>query len=55
VGLGEYINIGYTEGLVDAIIELTAGSVGNSYDTAFAETSNCFSKSELIPWRWSAS
>ena len=35
---GQYLSIRYTERLADAGIDPSVGSVGNSYDTALAET-----------------
>ena len=47
--------IRYTERLADAGIELSVGSVGDSYDNALAETINGLYKAEVIhrrgPWR----
>ena len=49
------MSIKYTERLVEAGIEPSVGSVGDSYDNALAETINGLYKAELIhrrrPWR----
>lgn len=49
------VSIKYTERLGEAGIESSVGSVGDSYDTALAETINGLYKAELIhrrgPWR----
>ena len=51
----QYVSIKYTERLVEAGIEPSVGSVGDSYDNALAETINGLYKSEVIrrrgPWR----
>ena len=51
----QYVSIKYTERLVDAGIEPSVGSVGDSYDNALAETINGLYKAEVIhrrgPWR----
>src|SRR3954462_4267191 len=51
----QYLSIRYTERLLDAGIEASVGSVGDSYDTALAETINGLFKAEMIhrrgPWR----
>lgn len=51
----QYVSIRYTERLVDAGIEPSVGSVGDSYDNALAETINGLYKTEVIrrrgPWR----
>lgn len=51
----QYVSIRYTERLLDAGIEPSVGSVGDSYDNALAETINGLFKTELIhrrgPWR----
>jgi putative transposase len=51
----QYVSIRYTERLVEAGIEPSVGSVGDSYDNALAETINGLYKAELIhrrgPWR----
>ena len=51
----QYVAICYTERLVDAGIEPSVGSVGESYDNALAETINGLFKNEVIhrrgPWR----
>jgi putative transposase len=51
----QYVSIRYTERLADADIELSVGSVGDSYDNALAETINGLYKTEVIrrmgPWR----
>ncbi len=50
-----YVPIKYTERLADAGIEPSVGSVGDSYDTALAETINGLYEAEVIhrrgPWR----
>jgi putative transposase len=52
---GQYVAIGYTERLLEAGIEPSVGSVGDSYDNALAETINGLFKTEVIrrrgPWR----
>jgi transposase InsO family protein len=51
----QYLSIRYTERLIDAGIEPSVGSVGDSYDNALAETINGLFKTEVIrrrgPWR----
>ena len=51
----QYVSIRYTERLVEAGIEPSVGSVGDSYDNALAETINGLFKAEVIhrrgPWR----
>ena len=51
----QYVSIRYTERLVEAGIEPSVGSVGDSYDNALAETINGLFKTEIIhrrgPWR----
>src|ERR1700759_3960992 len=51
---GQYVSIRYTDRLVEAGIEPSVGSVGDSYDNALAETINGFYKAEGIhrpgPW-----
>ncbi len=51
----QYVSIKYTERLAEAGIEPSVGSVGDSYDTALAETINGLYKAEGIhrrgPWR----
>ena len=51
----QYVAIRYTERLLDAGIEPSVGSVGDSYDNALAETINGLFKTEVIrrrgPWR----
>jgi transposase InsO family protein len=51
----QYVSIKYTERLAEAGIEPSVGSVGDSYDNAFAETINGLYKAEVIhrrgPWR----
>ena len=51
----QYVSIRYTERLVEAGIEPSVGSVGDSYDNALAETINGLFKTEVIhrrgPWR----
>ena len=51
----QYLAIKYTERLAEAGIEPSVGSVGDSYDTALAETINGLFKAEVIhrrgPWR----
>jgi transposase InsO family protein len=52
---GQYLSIRYTERLVEAGIEPSVGSVGDSYDNAMAETVIGLYKTEVIrrrgPWR----
>lgn len=51
----QYVSIRYTERLVEAGIEPSVGSHGDSYDNALAETINGLYKAELIhrraPWK----
>ena len=51
----QYVSIKYTERLLNAGIEPSVGSVGDSYDNALAETINGLYKAEVIhrrgPWR----
>ncbi len=51
----QYVSIKYTERLAEAGIEPSVGSVGDSYDNAFAETINGLYKAEVIhrrgPWK----
>ena len=51
----QYLAIKYTERLQEAKIDPSVGSVGDSYDTAMAETINGIYKSEVIehegPWQ----
>jgi putative transposase len=51
----QYLSIRYSERLLDAGIEPSVGSVGDSYDNALAETINGLFKAEVIhqrgPWR----
>ena len=51
----QYVSIKYTERLVEAGIEPSVGSVGDSYDNALAETVIGLYKTEVIrrrgPWR----
>ena len=51
----QYLSIKYPERLADAGIEPSVGSVGDSYDTALAETINGLFEAEVIhrrgPWR----
>ena len=53
--LEQYVAIRYTERLLEAGIEPSVGSVGDSYDNALAETINGLFKTEVIrrrgPWR----
>ena len=55
VETAQYLSIRYTERLAEAGIEPSVGSVGDSYDNAFAETINGLFKAEVIhrrgPWR----
>ena len=52
---GQYLSIRYTERLLEAGIESSVGSVGDSYDNALAETIIGLYKTEVIrrrgPWR----
>ncbi len=52
---GQYLSIRYTERLIEANIEASVGSVGDSYDNAMAEAINGLYKTEVIrrrsPWR----
>lgn len=51
----QYVSIRYTERLTEAEIELSVGSVGDSYDNALAESVIGLFKTEVIrrrgPWR----
>ena len=50
----QYVSIKYTERLAEAGIELSEGSVGDSYDNALAETINGLYKAEVVhrrSWR----
>jgi putative transposase len=51
----QYVSIRYTERLLEAGIEPSVGSVGDSYDNALAETINGLFKAEVVhrrgPWR----
>ena len=51
----QYLSIKYAERLVEAGLEPSVGSVGDSYDNALAETINGLHKAEAIhrrgPWR----
>ena len=51
----QYLSIRYSERLLEAGIEPSVGSVGDSYDNALAETTNGLFKAEVIhrrgPWR----
>ena len=51
----QYVSIRYTKRLLEAGIEPSVGSVGDSYDNALAETINGLFKAEVIhrrgPWR----
>ena len=51
----QYLALRYTERLVDAGVEPSVGSLGDSYDNALAETINGLYKAEVIhrcaPWR----
>ena len=53
--LAQYVSIKYTERLVEAGVEPSVGSIGDSYDNALAETINGLYKAEIIhrrgPWR----
>lgn len=44
----QYVSIKYTERLVDAGLEPSVGSVGDSYDNALAETMIGLFKTEVI-------
>lgn len=52
---GQYLSIRYTEHLIEANIEASVGSVGDSYENAMAESINGLYKTEVIrrrgPWR----
>lgn len=51
----QYLSIRYTERLVEAEMDASVGSVGDSYDNAMAETINGLYKTEVIrhkgPWK----
>ncbi len=51
----EYLSIRYSDKLVEAGIDASFGSVGDSYDNALAETINGLYKTEVIrhrgPWK----
>ncbi len=53
--VSQYLSIKYTERLGEAGIEPSAGSAGDSYDNALAETINGLFKAEAVhrrgPWR----
>ena len=44
----QYLSIRYTERLAEAQINVSVGSVGDSYDNALAETLNGLYKTEVI-------
>src|SRR3977135_1588264 len=44
----QYVSIKYTERLLEAGVEPSVGSVGDSYDNALAETINGLYKAEII-------
>ena len=44
----QYVSIKYTDRLLEAGIEPSVGSVGDSYDNALAETINGLYKAEVI-------
>jgi putative transposase len=52
---GQYLSIRYSERLTEAGVEPSVGSVGDSYNTALAETIIGLYKTEVIhqrgPWR----
>lgn len=50
---GQYVSIRYTERLAEAGLEPSVGSVGDSYDSALAETINGLYKAEVIHRRTS--
>jgi putative transposase len=43
----QYVRIRYTKRLAEAGVELSVGSVGDSYDNALAETINDLYKTEV--------
>lgn len=51
----QYLSIRYSDRLIEAGIQSSVGSVGDSYDNALAETINGLYKTELIhhkgPWQ----
>lgn len=51
----QYVSTKYIDRLAEAGVEPSVGSVGDSYDTALAETINGLYKGEVIhrrgPWR----
>lgn len=51
----QYLSIRYSDKLIEAGIEASVGSVGDSYDNALAETINGLYKTEVIrhrsPWK----
>ena len=51
----QYLSIRYTDRLIEAGVEASVGSVGDSYDNALAETVNGLYKTEVTrkrgPWR----
>ena len=47
----QYLSIHYTESLIEANIEASADSTGDSYDNALAETINGLYKTEVIRHR----
>jgi putative transposase len=52
---GQYTSVAFTDRLVQAGADPSAGSVGDAYDNALAETTIGLYKTELIkaegPWR----
>ena len=46
----QYTSIRYTDRLVEAGLQASIGSIGDSYDNALAETVNGLYKAELVFW-----
>ena len=51
----QYVSVRYSERLVEAGVEGSVGSVGDSYDNVLAETINGLFKTEMVrrmgPWQ----
>ena len=45
-----YTSIRYTDRLVEAGLQASIGTIGDSYDNALAETVNGLYKAELVSW-----
>ena len=46
----QYTSIRYTDRLVEAGLQASIGTIGDSYDNALAETVNGLYKAELVFW-----